>query len=119
MAMPIRMESTLLVTDCIGIAIDEGYLRLDAKLSGIFPEAFDENTDPLAADITVRDVLTKTEGFAEANPGDFKISEAARGKEMWRSMLSRRVAYRRGTHFRYDGIGSDLLAVVLSKAIRQ
>jgi CubicO group peptidase (beta-lactamase class C family) len=104
----------------IGIAIDEGYLRLDQKLSEIFPEAFDENTDPLARDITVADVLTKTEGFAEASPGDFKVSEAAPSAErMWRSMLNRRVAYPRGTHFRYDGIGSDLLAVVLSKAIRQ
>jgi CubicO group peptidase (beta-lactamase class C family) len=103
----------------IGIAIDEGHLRLDQKLSEILPDAFDENTDPSAADITVRDVLTKTEGFAEANPGDFKISDAARGKEIWRPMLNRRVAYPRGTHFRYDGIGSDLLAVVLSKAIKQ
>jgi CubicO group peptidase (beta-lactamase class C family) len=104
----------------IGIAIDEGYLRLDQKLSEIFPEAFDENTDSQAADITVRDVLTKTEGFAEASPGDFKVSGAAPRKErIWRWMLNRRVAYPRGTHFRYDGIGSDLLAVVLSKAIKQ
>jgi CubicO group peptidase (beta-lactamase class C family) len=103
----------------IGIAIDEGFLRLDQKLSEIFPEAFDENTDTLARDITVRDVLTKTEGFAEASPGDFKVSGAVSKKELWRSMLNRRVAYRRGTHFRYDGIGSDLLAVVLSKAIKQ
>jgi CubicO group peptidase (beta-lactamase class C family) len=104
----------------IGIAIDEGYLRLDQKLSEIFPEAFDENTDPRAREITVADVLTKTEGFAETSPGDFKVSGAAPRKErMWRWMLNRRVAYPRGTHFRYDGIGSDLLAVVLSKAIKQ
>jgi len=103
----------------IGIAIDEGYLRLDKKLSEIFPEAFDENTDSLARNITVRDVLTKTEGFAEANPGDFKVSDAAPGKETWRWMLNRKVAYPRGTHFRYDGIGSDLLSVILSKAIGQ
>jgi CubicO group peptidase (beta-lactamase class C family) len=103
----------------IGIAIDQGYLRLDDKLSEILPDAVDENTDSLAGDITVRDVLTKTEGFAEAGPGDFKTSGAARGKEIWRSMLNRRVKYPRGTHFRYDGIGSDLLAVVLSKAIKQ
>ena len=34
-------------------------------------------------------------------------------------MLNRKVAYPRGTHFRYDGVGSDLLAVVLSEAIKQ
>jgi CubicO group peptidase (beta-lactamase class C family) len=104
----------------IGIASDEGYLRLDQKLSEIFPEAFDENTDPQAAEITVADVLTKTEGFAETGPGDFKMNGAAPRKErIWRWMLTRKVAYPRGTHFRYDGIGSDLLSVVLSKAIKQ
>ncbi len=117
---PVQSVTKSVLSILIGIAIDEGYLRLDQKLSEIFPEAFDENTDSQAADITVRDVLTKTEGFAETGPGDFKVSGAAPRKErMWRWMINRRVAYRRGTHFRYDGIGSDLLAVVLSKAIKQ
>jgi CubicO group peptidase (beta-lactamase class C family) len=117
---PVHSVTKSVLSILIGIAIDEGYLRLDQKLSDILPDAFDENTDSLARDITVRDVLTKTEGFAESGPGDFKVNGAAPGKErMWRSMLNRKVAYRRGTHFRYDGIGSDLLAVVLSKAIKQ
>ncbi len=116
---PVQSVTKSVLSILIGIAIDEGYLRLDTKLSEVFPEAFDESTDSLARDITVRDVLTKTEGFAEAGPGDFKMSDAARGKEMWRSMLNRKIEYPRGTHFRYDGIGSDLLSVVLSKAIKQ
>jgi CubicO group peptidase (beta-lactamase class C family) len=117
---PVWSVTKSVVSILIGIAIDEGYLRLDQKLSEIFPDAFDENTDPLARDITVADVLTKTEGFAETGPGDFKVSGAAPGKErIWRWMVTRKVAYPRGTHFRYDGIGSDLLSVVLSKAISQ
>jgi CubicO group peptidase (beta-lactamase class C family) len=118
---PVHSVTKSVLSILVGIAIDEGYLRLDEKLSEIFPEAFDENTDLRARDITVRDVLTKTEGFAEANPGDFKVSHAAapRKELMWRSMLNRRVAYPGGTHFRYDGIGSDLLSVILSKAIKQ
>jgi CubicO group peptidase (beta-lactamase class C family) len=116
---PVHSVTKSVLSILIGIAIDEGYLRLDEKLSEILPDAFDENTDSLARDITVRDVLTKTEGFAEAGQGDFKMSNPAAGRELWRWMLNRRVAYRRATHFRYDGIGSDLLAVVLSKAIKQ
>jgi CubicO group peptidase (beta-lactamase class C family) len=116
---PVWSATKSVLSILIGIAIDEGYLRLDTKLSEIFPEAFDERTDALAAEITVRDVLTKTEGFAEANPGNFRVSDAAPKKEMWRWMLNRKVAYPRGTHFRYDGVGSDLLSVVLSKAIKQ
>jgi CubicO group peptidase (beta-lactamase class C family) len=34
-------------------------------------------------------------------------------------MLRRPIKYQPGTHFRYDGIGSDLLSAVLSKAIRR
>jgi CubicO group peptidase (beta-lactamase class C family) len=117
---PVQSVTKSVLSILIGIAIDEGYLRLDQKLSEVFPEAFDENADPLAGDITVRDVLTKTEGFAETGPGDFKVSGAAPTKaRIWQSMLNRKVAHRRGTHFRYDGIGSDLLAVVLSEAIKQ
>jgi CubicO group peptidase (beta-lactamase class C family) len=116
---PVYSVTKSVLSILVGIAIDEGYLRLDQKLREVFPEAFDENTDPLARDITVRDVLTKTEGFAETSPGDFKVSDGALGKEMWRSMLNRRVAYPSGTHFRYDGVGSDLLAVVLSRAIKR
>jgi len=104
----------------IGIARDQGYLHLDEKLSNVFPEEFDENVDPLAREITVRDLLTKTEGFAEAGEGDFKMSPPVAGKRnLWRWMLNRRVKYSRGTRFRYDGIGSDLLSVVLSRKIRQ
>ncbi len=117
---PVQSVTKSVLSILIGIAIDEGHLRLDQKLSEIFPEAFDENTDSVAAEITVADVLTKTEGFAETGPGDFKVSGAApRNERMWRWMLTRRVAYPRGTHFSYDGIGSDLLSVVLSKAIKQ
>ena len=53
----------------VGIAIDEGYLRLDEKLSEIFPPEFDENVDPLARALQVRDLLTKTEGFEEGGWG--------------------------------------------------
>src|SRR3954453_24180643 len=99
---PVQSVTKSVLSILIGIAIDEGYLRLDQKLSEIFPEAFDENTDPRAGDITVADVLTKTEGFAVTNPGDFKVSDAAPNNEMWRWMLNRRMEYPRGTHFSYD-----------------
>jgi CubicO group peptidase (beta-lactamase class C family) len=104
----------------VGIASDEGYLRPDEKLFEIFPEEFDEFTDPRARDITVRDVLTKTEGFAENIWAEFNMGPRKAGKaQLWRWMLNRRVEYPAGTHFRYDNVGSDLLSVVLSRAIKQ
>jgi CubicO group peptidase (beta-lactamase class C family) len=104
----------------VGIATDEGYLRPDKRLFEIFPEEFDERTDPRARDITVRNVLTKTEGFAENVWLDFNMATRPSAKpQLWRWMLNRRVEYPGGTHFRYDNVGSDLLSVVLSRAIRQ
>ncbi|MEO6842528.1 MAG: serine hydrolase [Bradyrhizobium sp.] len=117
---PVYSVTKSVLSILVGIAVDEGYLRLDEKLSEIFPEEFDEGADPRAGDITVRDLLTKTEGFAESGEGVFKTSRLVAGKsQAWRWMLNRPVKYPAGTHFRYDGIGSDLLAVVLSKAIKQ
>lgn len=114
---PVYSITKSAISILIGIAIDEGYLRLDEKLSEIVPEAFDEDVDRRARDITVRDILTKTEGFAEAGQGDFRMGPAGSG--LWRWMLNRPVKYSPGSHFRYDGVGSDLLAVVLSHAIKQ
>jgi CubicO group peptidase (beta-lactamase class C family) len=99
----------------VGIAIDEGDLRLDEKLSEIVPEAFNEKVDARARDITVRDVLTKTEGFAETGSG----RPGPPGSGIWSWMLNRPIKYPPGTRFRYDGIGSDLLSAVLSHAIKQ
>lgn len=115
--LPVLSVTKSVLSILVGIAIDEGYLRLDEKLSEIVPEAFDENVDVRVRDITVRDILTKTEGFAETSEGNFRVGPP--GTELWRSMLNRPVKYPPGTHFRYDLVGSDLLAVVLSKAIQQ
>jgi hypothetical protein len=97
-----------------------GFFAPRRKAARIFPDEFDENVDPQARDISVRDILTKTEGFAEIGPGDFKISASVSGKpQAWRWMINRKVGYPAGSHFRYDFAGSDLLSVVLSHAIKQ
>jgi CubicO group peptidase (beta-lactamase class C family) len=117
---PMHSVTKSVLSILVGIAIDEGYLRPDERLFEIFPEEFDEFTDPRARDITVRDVLTKTEGFAENVWGDFNMApRESRKPQLWRWMLNRKVEYPGGTHFRYDNVGSDLLSVVLSRAIKQ
>lgn len=115
---PVHSVTKSVLSILVGIAIDQNFLRLDESLSELFPDEFDQDTDPLARKITVRDLLTKTAGFAETGEGDFKVSAPVPGKSrLWRWMLNRKVAYPAGTHFRYDNAASDLLSVVLSKAI--
>jgi CubicO group peptidase (beta-lactamase class C family) len=114
---PVYSVTKSMLSILVGIAIDKGYLRLDEKLSEVAPDAFDDKVDQRARDITIRDLLTKTEGFAES--GEFTTKVSYPDADLWRWMLNRPVKYTPGTHFRYDEIGADLLSVVLSRAIKQ
>jgi CubicO group peptidase (beta-lactamase class C family) len=62
---PVHSVTKSMLSILVGIATDVGYLRLDEKLSEIVPDAFEADIDPRVREITVRDLLTKTEGFAE------------------------------------------------------
>jgi CubicO group peptidase (beta-lactamase class C family) len=114
---PVNSVTKSVLSILVGIAIDKGYLRLNEKLPEVAPEAFDDSVDPRARDITVRDLLTKTEGFAES--GKFATTASYPDNDLWRWMLNRPVKYPPGTHFRYDEIGANLLSVILSLAINQ
>jgi CubicO group peptidase (beta-lactamase class C family) len=116
---PVHSITKSVLSILVGIAIDKGYLRLDQKLPEVLPEAFDENVDPLARAITVRDLLTMTEGFDPAGAGDYASKVGLPAGAMWRWMLNRMMKYPPGTHFFYDDVGANLLSVVLSRAVNQ
>jgi CubicO group peptidase (beta-lactamase class C family) len=115
--LPVYSVTKSVLSILVGIAIDKGYLRLDEKLSEVAPDAFDSNVDPRARDITVRNLLTKTEGFAES--GEYATKVSYSDADLWRWMLNRPVKYAPGTHFRYDEIGANLLSAILSRAVKQ
>jgi CubicO group peptidase (beta-lactamase class C family) len=114
---PVNSVTKSVLSILVGIAIGKGYLRLDERLPEVAPDAFDGSVDPRARDITIRDLLTKTEGFAES--GKYATTASYPDTELWRWMLNRPVKYPPGTRFRYDEIGANLLAVILSRAIKQ
>jgi CubicO group peptidase (beta-lactamase class C family) len=97
----------------LGIALDQGYLRLDQKLSELLAEVSEETVDPRVRDITVRDLLTMTSGF-DPN-GSSKIGLPA--SEMWRGFINRPMLYSPGSHFSYDDSAADLTSVVLRRAV--
>lgn len=47
----------------VGIAVDEGLLSLQDRVSECFPEYFENTDDPKKLDITLEDVLTMRSGF--------------------------------------------------------
>ena len=95
--LPVYSVTKSVLSILVGIAIDKGYLRLDEKLPEAAPDAFGDKVDQRARDITIRDFLTKTEGFAESGEYTTKVSypDAA----LWRLMLNRPVKIFPGNAF--------------------
>jgi CubicO group peptidase (beta-lactamase class C family) len=110
---PVFSVTKSVLSILVGIAADEGYLRLDERLTDLMPDAFDASVDPLAQTITLRDLLTMTAGFSGQAKPEIPTHD------MWRWMLYRPVTYAPGSHFSYDDVAANLLSVALSHAIKQ
>ena len=57
----------------VGIAIDEGLLRLDQTVGELIPDRIPAEADPRAASVTVQQLLTMTSGFAWESSTDFQF----------------------------------------------
>jgi CubicO group peptidase (beta-lactamase class C family) len=104
---PVYSVTKSVLSILVGIAIDKGLLRLDQKLPELVAEATEGTIDPRAADITLRDLLTMSSGF---DPGTSTVSSS-----VW--MIRRPVKYTPGTHFYYDDEGTNLIAIILRRAV--
>ncbi len=113
---PVYSVTKSVLATLAGIAIDQGYLRLDEKLSEVLPEASEAHVDPLAREVRVRDLLTMTAGFAP-KPADTKIGDPA--SSMWRRLIDLPMRDAPGSRFAYDTYDQNLLSVMLSRAIKQ
>jgi CubicO group peptidase (beta-lactamase class C family) len=96
----------------VGIAVDKGLLRLDQKLPELITEAREGTIDPRAADITLRHLLTMSSGFA---PHEVVTRPGVWNSGAW--MTGRSVTYPPGTHFEYDDEGTNLIAIILRRAV--
>jgi CubicO group peptidase (beta-lactamase class C family) len=113
---PVYSVTKSVLSILVGIAIDKGYLRLDEKLSELVPEASEAHVDPLAREITARDLLTMTAGFAP-KPADAKVGDPT--SRMWRRLVDRAMRDAPGSRFAYDTYDQNLLSVMLSRAIKE
>jgi CubicO group peptidase (beta-lactamase class C family) len=109
---PVHSVTKSVLSILVGIAIDKGLLRLDQKLPELVAEATERPIDPRAADITLRDLLTMSSGFDAHEmvdvPGVWSSS-------LW--MIRRTVKHTPGTHFYYDDEGTNLIAIILRRAV--
>ncbi len=115
---PVYSVAKSVLSILVGVAIDRGLMRLDEKLGEGLPETLGPGVDPRLREVTVRDLLTMTAGFAAPPQSGETESEAIR-KRTWRALLEVGFRYPPGSRFEYDGRGPDLLSVALSRAARR
>ena len=109
---PVHSVTKSVLSILVGIAIDKGLLRLDQKLPELVAEATERTIDPRAADTTLRDLLTMSSGFA---PDETVEVPGVWNSSVW--MIRRTVKYTPGAHFYYDNEGTNLIAIILRRAV--
>ena len=106
------------MTTLIGIAVDQGKLRLDQTMVSFFPDRTIANLDDSKRSITVRDLVSNRNGmesgcFARDEP----TLDAMRAQPDWvQAALDRKMTSAPGTAFCYDSPGMHLLSAILQKA---
>ncbi|MBP1703993.1 MAG: 6-aminohexanoate-dimer hydrolase [Chloroflexi bacterium] len=106
------------MTTLIGIAIDQGKLKLDDPVLSFFPERTIANRDERKERMTVRDLVSMRNGFASGcQAGDGRTISAMMDNPDWvQGALDRNMAAEPGSKNCYDSPGMHLLSAILQKA---
>jgi CubicO group peptidase (beta-lactamase class C family) len=100
----------------VGLAITEGKLRLDDRLSAMLPRHA-ATMRPRVAAVTLRQLLTMTAGFPDTSSG-LGIPELVSSPDWVRFILSHQDSAP-GTVFAYSDYGAHLLSPILEQATGQ
>lgn len=95
----------------IGFAIHEKKLALNDKVVSFFPKDLPDTISPFLASLTVRDVLSMSDG-QEPDP---TFSTVSRDSNWVRSFLATNIKYQPGTRFLYNSLGTYMLAAIVQK----
>ena len=104
-------------TGCaIGLAIDEGLLKLDDRLVSFFPGEVPEDADPRLADMTVEHLLTMRTGHASNTSGSvWRGIETSWIAEFFKIPL----AFAPGTEYVYTSAASYMLSALINRVTGQ
>jgi CubicO group peptidase (beta-lactamase class C family) len=106
-----------LMTTLIGIAIDQGKLRLDDPMLSFFPGVTVANRDARKEKVTVRHLATMSSGLDCTAAGDERTLQEMRVSQDWvKFLLDRRMTWEPGAHFEYCSPAIHLLSPILEKA---
>jgi CubicO group peptidase (beta-lactamase class C family) len=109
-----------ITTMLLGKAIEQGYIKgLNQKITDFIPEFLDDFLGRLA---TVGDLSSMRSGFdwEESYYSPFNMTtEAYYGNNIEKQLLKRHFSSRPGGHYRYISANTELLAIVLKRAIKK
>ncbi|MBE9387643.1 serine hydrolase domain-containing protein [Vagococcus salmoninarum] len=98
----------------VGIAIDEGLLRLDEKIADSFQESIPEDASPYVYEITVEDLLKMTCGLKD--PLFFFSTPERYGIKDWVGhFFKAEFAHQPGTNFLYSNFNTYMLSCLIEK----
>ncbi|MCR4589038.1 MAG: beta-lactamase family protein [Lachnospiraceae bacterium] len=101
-------------SSAVGIAIEEGVLKLDEKIVDLFPEHLPKEPNENLKSATLRDCLTMCLGLEDA----FLMSadRSYHTEEDWIALsLARPFTYAPNTHFCYNNVGPYLIGLVIQQ----
>lgn len=106
-----------IVSALIGIAIDEGLLKVTDKVLNFFPEEKIENIDNFKKAITVEDLLTLEDGIEFSLEKDTSFEMAA-SKNPVAFHLNPPMVTEPGTTWNYNSASPNLLMIILDKVLK-
>jgi CubicO group peptidase (beta-lactamase class C family) len=107
-----------IMTTLIGIAVDQGKLKLDDPLLSFFPDAALANRSADMEKITVRHLVMMANGLESMGMAQDEgtLTEMENSANWVQFALDRPVVSQPGAHFVYDSPGIHLLSAILQKA---
>jgi len=106
-----------IMTTLIGIAVDQGKLKLDDPALSFFPERDVANRDTAKERITVRHLVSMSSGLdCTAANDEQTLHEMERTVDFVQFVLDRKMIYEPGVRFVYCSPGMHLLSAILEKA---
>ena len=99
----------------VGIAIDEGMIKLDTKVVDVFKDEIDQETYERLYEITVKHLLMMSSGFNEALLMSNERKKGIGYPDYLKFVLSHKLVNKPGTKFCYSNGDTYLLARMISK----
>lgn len=103
------------ITSCaVGVALRDGYFKLDDKVASFFEADLPPSPDPRLLRMTVEHFLTMTAGFKEPMHAEFRKAIV---ENFPKYILAREISHEPGTHFSYDTACAYLMGCILQKTV--